>query len=117
MNLMPIASGLDIYSPWTVLGCFCHTCFWSGFDLEDVKLGLVVETNYWNLFLTVVIFVDFYRKVVWMKFGLFVVVGVVQLLEVEVGKTLALFDVMEGLLPLVEVYFESFLWGSMKELA
>jgi hypothetical protein len=67
---------------------------------------------------TVVIVVNFYRKVVWMKFGLVVVVvGVVQRLEVEVGKTVALFDVMEGLLPLVEVYFENFLWGSMTQLA
>ncbi len=75
MNSMPIASGLDIYSPLTVLDCFCHTCFWSGFDFEDVKLGLVVKMNRWILFVTVVIVVDFH-KVVLMLFGLSVVVVV-----------------------------------------
>jgi hypothetical protein len=73
---MPIASGLDIYSPLTVLDYFCHTCFWSGFGFEDVKLGLVVEMNHWILFVIVVIVVDFYQNVVLMSFGLFVVVVV-----------------------------------------
>jgi hypothetical protein len=77
MSSMPIASGLDIYSPLTVLDCFCHSCFWSGFDFEDVKLGFVVELNHWILFVTVVIVVNFYHKVVLMLFGLFVVVVVV----------------------------------------
>jgi hypothetical protein len=104
MNLMPIASGLDIYSPLTVLFCCCRTCFWSGFDLEDVKLGLDVEMNCLNLFVTVVIVVDFYQTVVLMMFGLsVVVVGVVQQSEVEVVKIVALFDVTVGLLPLLEV--------------
>ncbi len=77
MSLMPIASGLDIYSLLTVLDCFCHICFWSDFDFEDVKLGLVVEMNRWILFLTVVIVDNFYHKVASMLFGLFVVVVVV----------------------------------------
>jgi hypothetical protein len=76
MNLMPIASGLDIYSPLTVLDCFCHTCFWSGFDFEDVKLGLVVGMNHWILIATVVIVDNFCHKVVLMLFSLFVVVVV-----------------------------------------
>ena len=76
MNSMPIASGLDIYSPLTVLDCFCHTCFWSGFDFEDVKLSFVVMLNHWILIVTVVIVDDFYQKVVSKLFGLFVVVAV-----------------------------------------
>ncbi len=119
MNLMPIASGLYIYSPLTVLDCFCHTCFWSGFDFEDVKLGFVVVLNHWILIATVVIVDDFCHKVVSMTFGLFVVVvvGVVQQLEVEVVKIVALIDALEDLLPLVAVCSENFLLGSMKELA
>jgi hypothetical protein len=74
MSSMPIASGLDFYSPLTVLDYFCHTCFWSDFDFEDVKLGLVVGKNRWILIATVVIVVDFCHKVVSMLFGLFVVV-------------------------------------------
>jgi hypothetical protein len=77
MNLMPIASGLDIYSPLTVIDCFCHTCFWSDFDFEDVKLGFDVVMNRWILIATVVIVDDFYQKVVSMLFGLSVVVVVV----------------------------------------
>ena len=73
MNLMPIASGLDIYSPLTVLDCF-HTCFWSGFDFEDVKLSFVVMLNHWILISTVVMVDDFYQKVVSKLFGLCVVV-------------------------------------------
>ena len=76
MNSMPIASGLDIYSPLTVLDCFCHTCFWSGFDFEDVKLSFVVMLNHWILIMTVVIVDDFYQKVVSKLFGLSVVVVV-----------------------------------------
>ncbi len=76
MSSMPIASGLDIYSPLTVLDYFCHTCFWSGFDFEDVKLGFVVLMNCWSLIVTVVIVDDFYQKVVSMLFGLSVVVVV-----------------------------------------
>jgi hypothetical protein len=73
MSSMPIASGLDIYSPVIVLICF-HTCFWSGFDFEDVKLGFVVVLNHWILIATVVMVDDFYQKVVSMLFGLVVVV-------------------------------------------
>jgi len=85
MSSMPIASGLDIYFPLTVLDCFCHTCSWSGFDFEDVKLGfdfedvklgLIVVLNHWILIATVVIVDDFYQKVASMLFGLFVVVVV-----------------------------------------
>ncbi len=74
MSSMPIASGLDIYSPLTVLNCFCHTCFWSGFDFEDVKLSFVVMLNHLILISTVVIVDDFYQKFVSMLFGLSVVV-------------------------------------------
>ncbi len=73
---MPIPSGLDIYSPLTVLDCFCHTCFWLGFDFDDVKLGFVVVLNHWILIATVVMIVNFYQKVVLMLFGLSVVVVV-----------------------------------------
>jgi hypothetical protein len=45
MSSMPIASGLDIYSPLTVLDCFCHTCFWSDFDFEDETLSFVGMLN------------------------------------------------------------------------
>jgi hypothetical protein len=71
---MPSASGLDIYSPLTVLGCFCHTCFWSGFDFENVRLGFVFWLNNSILIATVVMVDDFYQKVVSMMFGLSVVV-------------------------------------------
>ncbi len=81
---MPIASGLDIYSPLTVLDCFCHTCFWSGFDFEDVKLSFVV-TNHWILISTVVIVYDFYQKVVSKLFGLSVVVVVGGLITIGGG--------------------------------
>jgi hypothetical protein len=64
MSSMPIASGLDIYSPLTVLDYFCHTCFWSDFDFEDVTLSFVGMLNHWILIETVVIVVDFYQKVV-----------------------------------------------------
>jgi hypothetical protein len=74
MNLMPIASGLDIYSPLTVLDCFYHTCFWSGFDFEDVKLSFVVMLNLGIVISIVVIVGDFYQKVVSMLFCLSVVV-------------------------------------------
>jgi hypothetical protein len=84
MNSMPIASGLDIYSPLTFLDYFCHTCFWSGFDFEDVKLNSVVMLNHWILISTVVIVDDFYQKVVSMLFGLSAVVVVVQSEEVVV---------------------------------
>ena len=76
MSLMPIASGLDIYSPLTVLDCF-HTCFWSGFDFEDVTLSFVGMLNPEISIETVVIVVDFYQKVVLMLFGLSAVVVVV----------------------------------------
>ncbi len=76
MSSMPIASGLDIYSPLTVLDCFCHTCFLSGFDFEGVKLGFAVEMNRWILIATVVIVDNVYHKVVSMLFSLFVVVVV-----------------------------------------
>ncbi len=76
MSSMPIASSLDIYSPLTVLDCFCHTCFCSGFDFEDGKLGFVVVMNHGILIATVVIVDDFHQKVASMLFGLFVVVVV-----------------------------------------
>ena len=76
MNLMLIASGLDIYSPLTVLDCFCHTCFWSGFDFEDVKRSFVVMLNPGILISTVVIVDDFCQKVVSKLFGLSAVVVV-----------------------------------------
>ncbi len=73
MNSMSIASVLDI-SPLTVLYCFYHTCFWSGFDFEDVKLSFAVMSNLWIVISIVVIVDDFYQKVVSMLFGLSVVV-------------------------------------------
>jgi hypothetical protein len=76
MSSMPIASGLDIYSPLTVLDYFCHTCFWSDFDFEDVTLSFVGMLNPEILIATVVIVDDFYQKVVLMLFGLSAVVVV-----------------------------------------
>jgi hypothetical protein len=76
MSSMPIASGLDIYSPLTVLVYFCHTYFWSDFDFEDVTLSFVEMLNHEILIATVVIVDDFYQKVVSMLFGLSVVVAV-----------------------------------------
>ena len=119
MSSMPIASGLDIYSPLTVLDCFYHTCFWSGFDFEDVKLNCVVMLNHWILISTVEIVDDFYQKVALMLFGLsaVVVVGGYYQSEEVVVESVVLFGELVGRLPLVAVCSENFLLGSMKELA
>jgi hypothetical protein len=74
MSSTPIASGLDIYSPLTVLVYYCHTCFWSDFDFEDVTLSFVGMLNPEILIAIVVIVDDLYQKVVSMLFGLSVVV-------------------------------------------